>query len=273
MKQKTKAMTNSPISWLGGKRLLRKKIISMFPEHRCYAEVFCGGAWVFFGKEPSPTEVINDVNGDLITFYRVVKNNYSELIHSLTWDLCSRQQFDIYYQDLHDSNLRKKMSDVDLAKRFFYVLKLSFAGQAKSFGYGTTTKPKLNLPDIEHIIRGAHERLQRTYIECLDYQEIIARYDRPHTLFYLDPPYRTPSARTYAQYFIDKDFLELKDCLKTVKGKFILSLNSDQFIYNIFSPHFRIETVNTTYSVQCNKANKVEELLIMNFDPAIDRKT
>jgi DNA adenine methylase len=54
---------NSPFPWVGGKRLLRDHIISLIPEHRCYIEAFAGGAWVYWGKEPSKVEVINDLDG------------------------------------------------------------------------------------------------------------------------------------------------------------------------------------------------------------------
>lgn len=80
-------MMNSPIPWLGGKRLLRKRVISLFPEHKCYVEVFGGGAWVLFGKEPSSVEVLNDIDGELINFYRIVKCCHHELLLELQWDL------------------------------------------------------------------------------------------------------------------------------------------------------------------------------------------
>ena len=271
-KKRKKPLLRSLLSWLGGKSLLKELILSMFPEdHKCFVEAFAGGASVYFAKQPSKVEVLNDVNKDLINFYTVVRDKYGQLIDSLRWELCSRKQFERYFRDLQNPEMRETLTDVELAKRFFYIIKLSFAGQGKSFGYGTTTKPKLNLGEIENIINKAHERLERTYIECLDYFNIIERYDREHTLFYLDPPYRTPSARVYAQFFRDSDFIELRDRLLGIKGKFILSLNKDDFIKDLFMPHFRVETVKTTYSVQANKVNKVEEYLIMNYDPPLDK--
>lgn len=65
---------NSPFPWVGGKRLLRNHIISLIPEHRCYVEAFAGGAWVYWGKEPSKVEVINDINGDLINLYKQIQD-------------------------------------------------------------------------------------------------------------------------------------------------------------------------------------------------------
>lgn len=266
--KKVKAKMSSPLSWLGGKRILAPYIVPLIPEHTCYCEPFAGGAWVFFAKPPSKSEVINDVNRSLVTLYRVVRDNYEEFIQSFKNELCSRSQFGEYLYDLHDVERRKKLTDVEIAHRFFYLVKLSFAGQGKTFGTGTTGKPRLNLGKIPEVIEKAHKRLSRVLIECLDYRRIISKYDREHTFYYIDPPYRTPSARSYAQWFVDGDFVALRDILRSVKGKFLLSLNSDQFIYDLFSPYFRIEKVKTIYTVQAAGNKEVEELLIMNYDPA-----
>jgi len=268
--KKTTTMLNSPIRYLGGKRLLRVEIISRFPkDHICYVEGFCGGAGVFFGKKPSKVEVISDVNDDLMNFYRVVgdKKKHNQLIEALRWELCSRSQFNSYKKDLRDPGKRKELTDVQLAKRYYYVNKMSFAGKGGNFGYATTGGPGLNLLKIKNNIKRTHERLKRVYIENEDYKKIIERYDRKHTVFFFDPPYRTPSSRAYMKYFTDDDFICLKNVLKGIKGKFILTLNKDDFMINLFKPHFRIETVSVRYSVQCYKSGEAEELIIMNYDP------
>jgi len=78
-------MIRSPIKWVGGKSKLRKVIIPMIPEHKCYVEVFGGAAWVLFGKPPSQIEVLNDIDEDLINFFEVVKTNPLRLIRSFRW--------------------------------------------------------------------------------------------------------------------------------------------------------------------------------------------
>jgi DNA adenine methylase len=84
--------TKPIIPWMGGKRRLAKYILPMFHEHECYAEPFCGGATIFFMKEESKVEVINDLNMELVTLYRVVKNHFEELYRQFKWALASRQQ-------------------------------------------------------------------------------------------------------------------------------------------------------------------------------------
>lgn len=69
MSSGTNKMLNSPIRWVGGKSRLRKHIIPLIPPHTCYVELFAGGAWVLFGKQPSPVEVLNDIDQELINFF------------------------------------------------------------------------------------------------------------------------------------------------------------------------------------------------------------
>src|SRR5437764_2960140 len=87
-------MVNSPFKWIGGKSRLRKQVIDLVPPHTCYAEPFAGAAWVLFGKPPSDVEVLNDIDQDLISFFRVVKEKPEELIASFEWELVARAEFE-----------------------------------------------------------------------------------------------------------------------------------------------------------------------------------
>src|SRR5947208_3538637 len=87
-------MINSPFKWVGGKSRLRKYIIPLIPPHTCYAEPFCGAAWVLFGKPPSDVEVINDIDQDIVSFFRVVKEHPEALIDSFDLALVSRAEFE-----------------------------------------------------------------------------------------------------------------------------------------------------------------------------------
>lgn len=118
-------MINSPFKWVGGKSRLRKQITSLFPEHTCYVELFAGAAWVLFGKPPSNVEVLNDIDQDLITFFRVVKEKPEELIASFEWELVSRAEFDRLAQ-LDTS----KLTDVQRAHRFYYLIMASWGGSS-----------------------------------------------------------------------------------------------------------------------------------------------
>ncbi len=262
--EKTKVM-NSPISWPGGKRLLADRIVAMFPEHTCYASVFAGALWDLFKKSPSVSscEAVNDIDGELINFYRVIKEKPYQFLVEIQWDLISRKSFLEYKAELEHPE-ETHLTDVERAKRFFYVLKASFGGSRRVYGYARTDHPKLNLVNIEEIVISTHDRLKRVNIECLDWREFIPKYDSPGTLFYLDPPYRCESSkRIYIRSFTDDDYKEFKTCLRGVKGMFLLSLNDDEFIRGLFKD-FMIEEVDTMYSLS-GKMQKAKELIIKNY--------
>jgi DNA adenine methylase len=251
---------NSPISWPGGKRLLANRIVEMFPEHTCYASAFAGALWDLFKKQLSECEVVNDINHDLINFYKVIKEKPYQFLLEMQWDLISRKAHFDYNADLKKDDL----TDVERAKRFFYVLKTSFGSQGRTYGYVKTDHPKLNLVNIEEIIIATHNRLKRVNIECLDWREFIPKYDSLKTLFYLDPPYHCEtSKRVYVQAFTDEDFKAFRDCLKGVKGMFLLSLNDDEFIRELFRD-FTIEEVETLYTLS-GSPKKAKEILIKNY--------
>jgi DNA adenine methylase len=87
-------MLNSPIKWVGGKSRLRKPILAMLPAHTCYVEPSAGAAWVLFAKPPSDVEVLNDLDQELVTLFRVVKEKPEQLIESFEWELVSRAEFE-----------------------------------------------------------------------------------------------------------------------------------------------------------------------------------
>lgn len=178
---------NSPIPWMGGKRRLAKKIIPMFPEHACYVEPFAGGASLLFMRDyPAKVEVLNDLNGDLVNFFRVLKHHLVEFCNQFRWAVTSRQMFEWL-----NATPPETLTDIQRAARFFYLQKLAFGSRnvGRTFGTTTTTRPKLNLVRLEEDMSATHERLAHVAIEHLPWADCVRRYDRPHTLFYLDPPY------------------------------------------------------------------------------------
>ena len=103
------------------------------------------------------------------------------------------------------------------------------------------------------------------YIECLPYYEILKRYDKDTTLFYLDPPYWNCEDYYGAGVFSKEDFIRLADILKNIKGKFVLSLNDKPEVRGIFAS-FKVEEANVYYSCSNGKHINASELIIKNFD-------
>src|SRR3989337_452038 len=115
---------NSPFKWVGGKSRLRKQIIALLPKHTCYVELFSGAAWVLFGKPPSDVEVLNDLDQELITFFRVVKEKPEELIASFEWELVSRAEFErLANED------PAQLTDIQRAHRFYYLIMAGWGGE------------------------------------------------------------------------------------------------------------------------------------------------
>jgi len=251
------------IPWIGGKRRLAKDIIPLFPEHTCYVEPFAGGAAILFAKEPSKVEVLNDINGDLVNLYRVTKHHLDEFVLQFRNALVSRQ----IYEWLKDTP-PETLTDIQRAARFFYLQKMNFSGQVSSFSYSLTTsvKPKLDVTStgIRTALSTAHLRLARVQIENLDWTECIKKFDRPHTLFYCDPPYYETAG--YGVPFPRDEYVKLADLMKTMNGKAIVSLNAHPEIKKIFKG-LKMKTVGIKYSVanKTRSGKESKELIIRNF--------
>jgi len=257
---------NSFLAYMGGKSLLANKIIPKIPEHKCYVEVFAGAAWLLFKKneEYSDVEIINDINLDLVTLYRVVKHHLEEFIRYFKWILVSRDEFARFRKEDPDT-----LTDIQKAVRFYYLLKLGYAAKIKDpyFSIATTSKPRLNLLRIEEELSAVHLRLSRVYIENRSYSDIFARFDKPDTFFYVDPPYYGCENYYGDDIFDRNDFTILRDILAKISGSFILSINDVDHIRDLFQD-FCIETVKTSYSAGgAHRKKKVNELLIMNYKP------
>ncbi|MDL2313406.1 DNA adenine methylase [Desulfovibrio sp. OttesenSCG-928-C14] len=262
MPDKTAPIRPPLAGWMGGKNLLAKRIISFFPEHKCYAEPFSGAAWVFFKKPESEVEVLNDINREVITLYRVLQHHLEEFIRYFKWTLVSREEFKRLRESPPDT-----LTDIHRAARFFYLQQNCFGGRINTptFGYSPARGPRLNLLRIEEQLSAAHLRLSRVYIECLPYADLINRYDRPGTLFYLDPPYWDCENYYGHGIFGKEDFTILATMLADIKGKFILSLNDTPEVRQMFSS-FRIDGATTKYTVSNGKQLSAEELIIRNYD-------
>src|SRR5689334_858799 len=248
-----------PLSYIGGKNRLDKTIIPLIPKHKTYVEPFFGGGQVFFHKAPSTVEVINDLSDEIVNFFRICQSHHEELTRYLKYMLISRKWF-----ELCRGTDPSRLTDIQKAARFFYLQKNAFGGLVNSRHPKLTVEqhPNYNPQRIPELLAQTHERLQRVQIECLPYQEILKRCDRPETFFYLDPPYWNKSL--YHFNFKEQDFIELNQVLKRLKGKFILSLNDLAEVRKLFS-EFRIQEVSLSYTARSLPGRKYRELLISNF--------
>jgi DNA adenine methylase len=211
----------TPLTYYGGKQQLSTTILKLIPEHKIYVEPFIGGAAVFFAKEPSDGEVINDTNGELINFYEVLKRDFSALRQEIEISLHSRrlhQQAEVVYAN---------PDMFDRVKRAWAVWMLANSSYGAmldgSFGYSRNGKISLCLNHKREAFGvDCAIRLQNTTIECCDALRIIQSRDTPGTFFYCDPPYVGTDQGHYDGYS-QEDFERLLDILSKLQGKFLLS--------------------------------------------------
>ena len=250
-----------PLSYIGGKNRLAKRVIEIFPEHTTYVEAFAGGAQVFFRKEPSKVEVLNDLDGEIVNFYRVCQQHYEELLRYFKYAVVSRWWFELLKAT--DPNT---LTDIQRAARHLYILRNCYASLVRHPMYhrNVIQPPSFNLKNLPELIENAHKRLQRVQLERAPYEEVIRRFDRPTTLFYLDPPYW--GKKLYRHNFSEADFAKLAECVKQIRGKFILSLNDVPEVRKLFGG-FEIQEVELHYTSQKAAGKRYKEVLIMNFRP------
>jgi DNA adenine methylase len=248
-----------PLSYIGGKRSLAKRIIAIFPKHTTYVEPFAGGAQVFFRKELSKVEVLNDLDTEIVNFFRVCQQHYEELLRYLKFMVVSRKWF-----ELLRTTDPATLTDVQRAARYLYILKGSFASLVRhpNYHWHVIQPPGFNLERLPELIENTHKRLERVQIECLPYEEVLKRYDRPATLFYCDPPYY--GRKLYRHNLENSEFKLLAERLGKIRGKFILSLNDVPEVRSLFR-RFHLHEVQLPYTAQKKAGRRYAELLITNF--------
>src|ERR1700720_4233249 len=142
-----------PLAYIGGQTRLASKILSLLPEHTTYVEPFAGGAQVLFHKQPSNVEVLNDLDFEVVNFFRVCQWHYEEFVRYLRFCLVSRK-----LHELHVKSDPATLTDIQRAGRFFYLQKNSWGGLIlkQKFHYGVTKSSNYNLARIPEIIERPH---------------------------------------------------------------------------------------------------------------------
>jgi DNA adenine methylase len=248
--------------YVGGKRQLAKRLIALINsiEHVTYAEVFVGMGGVFLRRDHKPkAEVINDWSEDVATFFRVIQHHYVAFLDMLRFQITSRANFEkLLAQE------PRSLTDLHRAARFLYLQRLAFGGKVSGKTYGVTPAgpARFDVTKVAPMIEAVHERLTGVVVERLPWADFIKRYDRPGTLFYLDPPYYGCEG-DYGRDLFDRGQFELMaELLAGIRGRFVLSLNDHPEVRRIFAG-FEFREERLSYSVGGNdNAKAVRELII-----------
>lgn len=265
------------IPYVGGKSYLASWIISNFPKNYTqmhYCEVFGGGGWVLFKKEPSNLETYNDLNKSLVNLFRIIRNKYPEFEHRAQWSLHSREMYNEAIDRLKED---KFLSEVDKAVTYAIRKTQTFSGgNSQSWGYAITGDKMMSgkwLPFLKKM-ELINARLKRTQIECMDFERLIRKYDDRKTLFYVDPPYYE-AEHYYTQPGVEfkrEDHERLHKVLSKIKGKFTLSYYDHPVIKEMYKKYRIIQKSAVKHSAGASGQNRVGytkprsiELLIMNY--------
>jgi len=217
-----KEITGPPVRYTGSKWRIAPWVISHFPPHTCYVEPFCGGASVLFRKSPSAVEVINDLNGEVINFFEVLRNRTPDLQRAIALTPFSRSELKRAHEPHADS--------LEQARRFYVRCWQKFTGgsegRTSSWRYKKVQgqSPLKDWLNQDRLIQAA-ERLRGVYIESDAALNILSRYDDPQALFYCDPPYVSDACTedVYADTMTDADHRILSECLHSIKGMALIS--------------------------------------------------
>lgn len=216
-------MNRPALDYFGGKWKHANRIIETFPAHKTFVDVFCGAASITLRKPRSKNEILNDINDELINFFNVLRDRNLELRVVLEKTPYARTE---YYacRELSDDPLEQARRTV--VKSWFGIgdsLDNETGFRVSLSQGGSTTSPWLTYVDYLHLYAN---RLRGVIIEHLDFAECIERYDKPDTLFYLDPPYvkdTRSKKHAYKHDWQDADHDRLLAMLPNIQGHFILS--------------------------------------------------
>lgn len=234
-------------AYIGGKRALAKRLVAMIDAvpHDAYCEGFVGMGGVFFRRSARPkSETINDWSQDVATFFRVLQHHYVAFLDMLRFQVTSRANFELLVRQDPGT-----LTDLQRSARFLYLQRLSFGGKidGRTYGVDFAGPARFDVTKLGPVLEAIHERLARVKIERLPWNEFVPRYDRPGTLFYLDPPYYGCEG-DYGRELFDRDqFALMAEQLAGLKGRFILSINDHPEVRRIFAAFdFHQEAVRYT---------------------------
>lgn len=203
----------------GGKTRLLKYLLPL-PPHKCYVEVFAGGAALLRAKEISGLEILNDNDEVIVNAFRCVRFHAEAVVKELELQINSRADFIAYKQ-------QPGLTDIQRAARWLYLNMLSFGGESDSFGVQKEKNwggAASSLSNLRMRILECHKRLEGVVIEKLDWRRCLALYDSPETLFFCDPPYVGGKIKSYAAWK-QEQMAEFAVAMRRLAGNWIITVN------------------------------------------------
>ncbi|WP_454880636.1 DNA adenine methylase [Sphingobacterium detergens] len=259
-------------NYFGGKYTWCDEIFPYIVDHVHFNDVFCGSMAITLNKPFSQIDTANDINGDVVNFFRILRDRPRELVDLLLLTPCSREEYN------NSWHIDSAMSDLEKARRFYVRVRQSFYGlgiqrQNKDWHatktssrskFGETVNKWLN--SIPKLLQVA-EKLMHIQLENKDFREYIPDMDFPKAFFYLDPPYHPEcrkSVNDYAFDFTHEDHLQLAEVANNIQGYAMLSTYDTPTIREMYKDWYFVK-----FSPKKNNIRNTEvvECILMNYEP------
>lgn len=257
----------TPITYYGGKQTLLKYLLPLIPPHKLYCEPFFGGGALFFAKPKSEVEVINDKNGEVINFFKVVKTDFPKLQKEIVATLHSR---DLYKTALVVYEHPQLFSEWKRAWAFWTLTNQGFAGMIGSWGFGkTASKEKAVAAKRNAFTKEFADRLDTVQVENNDALKVIDRCDDKETFLYCDPPYINSDQGHYEGY-TETEYEALLKRLAKFKGKFLLSSYPSTLLSQYIKKYkWKVKKVKKAVAVTKLTDKRKIEMIVMNYDSPV----
>lgn len=266
-----------PFRWYGGKYSHLDFILPQLPKTHQYIEPFGGSAAVLINRDPSPVETYNDLDGDVVTFFKVLRENRDELLEKIALTPFSREELATAVEKKNDDDL----SDIEQARLFFVRAGQTRSGLAQEatpgrWAYCKTTSRR----DMSGAVSRWHGRLEQLYdvadrlrrvqIENKPAIEVIERHDDEDALFYCDPPYPHEArgdTKSYGHEMSDEQHRELAEVLRNAEGKVAVSGYKCDLYEEIFESYDGWQRIDAEEKTMHTTKDTRQESLWVNYEP------
>ena len=260
--------------WYGGKFSHLDWLLPLLPECHHYCEPFAGSGAVLLNRVPSPVETYNDIDGEVVNFFRVLRDQHEELIRAIALTPFSREE---YYRAIHTTN---DVSDVERARCFYIKARQTRTGLAQTASLGRWANCKnTSRAGMSGVVSrwlggvGAlddiAQRLMRVQIENRPAVDVIQLYDSPTTLFYCDPPYLHATRGDVKSYGFEMDeeqHREFAEVVNACSGMVAVSGYEHPLMDKLFGPGKWFKTLGARKTIHSTKGTR-QEVLWTNYDP------
>jgi DNA adenine methylase len=258
-----------PFAYYGGKIGLAGRIVDLLPPHRVYIEPFAGSLAVLFAKVPTGHEIVNDLDGALVTFWRVLRDRPADLARVCALTPHARAEFDA-------ADLDAVVDDLELARRFWVRVNQSFVKTSgRRTGWTVTTSRSQSVPGtiLGRVGRfaAAAERLAGVSVEQCDAAELVARLATPDAVIYADPPYVHSTRRResvgsggdYRHEMTDTDHRRLAEVLRSTPATVVLSGYPSGLYDHLYADWWHRDfavTAHSSNAVAAGRTGRVERV-------------